>query len=335
MATLPFAFRRPREFELDMRGPAPQGTDPVKARPKGVGVAPIDAALASKIPPPTLPIEYYKRHSLAAQNWGALTSSGEPLRQLSADEAQATVLRGLLDTPLARSRRDPVRWVLATTIHIAVVAAVVILPLAFTQVLDTRNLQATYLALPRPPAPPPPLAPAELPVRRTFIRIPTPAITMPTVIPKKIVEVKPDEAPDVSAGGVSAGTPGGEAGGLLGGMLGGQPNGPPPPPPPPPAAPPKKVIYRIGGEVKPPRQTVNVQPVYSVIARTAQVEGVVTVVAVIDEHGDVVQARAVSGPPLLLEPALQAVTKWKFEPTVLDGIPVSIEMQVSVQFRLR
>jgi protein TonB len=333
MRTLPFAFPRPREIELDMRDPAPQAADPDTARPKGVGMAPIDAALAPKIPPPTQPVEYYKRHSLAAQNWGALTSSGEPLRQLSPEEAQATVLRGLLDTPLAKSRQNPLRWLAATTIHIAVVAAVVFLPLAFTQVLDTRNLQATYLALPRPPAPPPPLAPAELPVHRTFVRIPTPAITMPTVIPKKIVEVKPDEAPDVSAGGVSGGTPGGETGGVLGGVLGGAPNGPPPPPPQP-ATPPKKVIYRIGGEVKPPRQTVNVQPVYSVIARTAQVEGVVTVVAVIDEHGNVVQARAVSGPPLLLEPALQAVTKWKYEPTVLDGEPVSIEMQVAVLFRL-
>jgi periplasmic protein TonB len=296
-------------------------------------MAPIDAARAGKIPPATQPVEYYKRHSLAAQNWGALTSSGEPLRQLSPEEAQATVLRGLLDTPLERNRRSPGRWLLATTVHVAIVAAVVIIPLAFTQVLDTRDLQATFLAVPRPPGPPPPPAPAALPVHRTFVKIPTRAITMPTVIPKKILEVKPDEAPDVSPGGVAGGVPGGEAGGVLGGVLGGVSNGPPPPPPP--AAPPKKVIYRIGGEVKPPRQTVNVQPIYSPIARTARVEGVVTVVAVIDEHGDVVQARAVSGPPLLLEPALQAVTKWKYEPTVLDGMPVSIEMQVSVLFRLR
>jgi protein TonB len=296
-------------------------------------MAPVDAALAPKIPPATQPIEFYKRHSLAAQNWGALTPSGAPLRQLSPEEAQATVLRGLLETPLAKSRQNPVRWLLAMTIHVAVVAAVVILPLAFTQVLDTRNLQATYLALPRPPAAPPPLAPAALPVHRTFVKIPTLAITMPTVIPKKIVEVKEDEAPDGNAGGTAGGVPGGETGGVLGGVLGGVSNGPPPPPQP--AAPPKKVIYRIGGEVKPPRQTVNVQPVYSVIARTAQVEGVVTVVAVIDEKGNVVQARAVSGPALLLEPALQAVTKWKYEPTILDGMPVSIEMQVSVLFRLR
>jgi periplasmic protein TonB len=296
-------------------------------------MAPIDAALAAKIPPPAQPPQFYKRHSLAAQNWGALAPSGEPLRQVSSEEAQATVLRGLLDTPLERSHRNPARWLLATTFHVAVVAAVVILPLAFTQVLDTRNLQATFLAVPRPPAPAPPPSAEKLPVHRTFVKIPMPAITMPTVIPKKIVEMKPDEAPDVGGAGTASAIPGGEIGGVFGGVLGGMSNRPPPPPQQP-AAPPRKVIYHVGGEVRPPRQTVNVPPVYSVIARTARVEGVVTVVAVIDEKGDVVLARAVSGPPLLLEPALQAVTKWKYEPTVLDGVPVSIEMEVSVSFRL-
>jgi len=294
-------------------------------------MAPIDAALAPKIPPPTQPIEFYKRHSLAAQNWGALTSSGEPLRQLSPEEAQATVLRGLLDTPLARNRRDPVRWLLATTIHVAVVAAVVVLPLAFTEVLDTRNLQATYLALPRPPAPAAPPSPPDLPVRRTFRRAPTPALTMPTVIPRKIVQIKDEDAPEIGGTGVAGGVSGGEDGGVLGGVLGGMPSGPPAPPPP---SAPKKTIRRVGGDVKPPRQLVRVNPVYPPVAQIAKVEGTVEVDAVIDEEGKVVQARAVSGPPLLLAPALQAVLKWRYEPTYLDGMPVSIQMEVQVAFRL-
>src|SRR5271170_709066 len=153
MATPPFAFRRPKEFELDMRDPAPPGADSDTARPRGVGMAPIDAALAPKIPPATQPIEYYKRHSLAAQNWGALTPSGAPLRQLSAEEAQATVLRGLLDTPLARGHRNPFDWAVSLAIHLAVIAAVVVIPLTFTQALDSTDLRATYLSLPSPPAP--------------------------------------------------------------------------------------------------------------------------------------------------------------------------------------
>ena len=295
-------------------------------------MAPIDAALAPKIPPATQPIEYYKRHSLAAQNWGALTPSGAPLRQLSAEEAQATVLRGLLDTPLARGHRNPFDWAVSLTIHLAVIAAVVVIPLTFTQALDSTDLRATYLSLPSPPAPAPPPSAPDLPVRRSFRRVLTPALTMPTVIPKRIAQIKDEDAPDISGGGVVGGITGGEDGGVLGGVLGGMPGGPAAPPPAPPA--PKKTIRRVGGDVKPPRQLVRVSPVYPAIAQIAKVEGTVEVDAVIDEEGKVVQARAVSGPPLLLASALQAVLKWRYEPTYLDGMPISIQMEVEVGFRL-
>jgi Gram-negative bacterial TonB protein C-terminal len=55
--------------------------------------------------------------------------------------------------------------------------------------------------------------------------------------------------------------------------------------------------------------------------------------AIIDEHGNVVQARAVSGHPLLIPPALKAVLQWKYEPTSLNGQPISVELQVFVNFR--
>ena len=90
----------------------------------------------------------------------------------------------------------------------------------------------------------------------------------------------------------------------------------------------------MGGDIKPPRELVRVAPIYSPIAQTARVEGTVEIDAIIDEHGDVVQARAVSGPGLLIASALQAVLKWKYEPTYLDGTPVAIEMKVQVNFHL-
>jgi len=332
MATLLFAFRRPREFELYMRDPASRVADPDTGRPRGVGMAPIDAALAPKIPPPAQPIEYYKRHSLAAQNWGALTPSGAPLRQLSPEEAQATVLRGLLDAPMANGHRNPLDWVVSLAIHVVIAAALVIIPLAFTQAIDSNGLRATYLSLPTPPAAVAPASPPDLPVRRTFRPTPTPALTMPTLIPKKIVQIKDEDAPDIGGAGVPGGIAGGEDGGVLGGVLGGMPSGPAAPPPPPSAT--KKTVRRVGGDVKPPRQLVRVNPVYPAIAQIAKVEGTVEVDAVIDEEGKVVQARAVSGPPLLLAAALQAVLKWRYEPTYLDGMPVSIQMTVEVGFRM-
>jgi protein TonB len=64
----------------------------------------------------------------------------------------------------------------------------------------------------------------------------------------------------------------------------------------------------------------------------AHVWGVVVVDAVIDEHGNVVGARAVSGHPLLVAAALKAVLQWKYEPTLLNGTPVAVEMEVTVHF---
>jgi protein TonB len=83
-----------------------------------------------------------------------------------------------------------------------------------------------------------------------------------------------------------------------------------------------------------PRELYKPEPVYPPIARLAHAQGVVTIDALIDEHGDVVQARAIEGPPLLIPSALAAVLKWKYEPTYLDGEPVSIKMHVEVRFTL-
>ena len=104
-------------------------------------------------------------------------------------------------------------------------------------------------------------------------------------------------------------------------------------PTPPPPRPIQKVV-RVGSHIKAPRQTYSVNPVYPPLAQEAHIRGVVVVEAVIDEHGNVVQARAVSGNPLLIDAALKAVLQWKYEPTTLNGQPVSVELQVQVHFEL-
>ena len=282
------------------------------------------------IPATTEPPAEYKSHSLAARNWGAIPLSEKPLPQVSTEEAQNRFLAGMLDQPTAKGHRNPFDWAISLAIHVAIVAAVILIPLAFTQALDLHTLSVTYLAVPRPPAAAPaPRPPAIAAQKRTFHAVATSAITMPTMIPKKVGVFKDEPAPEVGMGGVIGGIEGGETGGVLGGILGGATS---PAPPPQPAA--KKTVYRVGGDVKPPRELLRVAPVYSPIARTAHVEGTVMIDAIIDENGNVVHARAVSGPGLLMASALEAVMKWKYEPTVLDGTPVPIEMQVQVNFHL-
>jgi protein TonB len=135
---------------------------------------------------------------------------------------------------------------------------------------------------------------------------------------------------DGVVGGVSGGVIGGQPGGVLGGVLGGTQSAPPPPQPKQNRPAPK--IVRVGSTLKAPRQTYSVQPEYPALARQARILGTVVVDAVIDEHGNVVQARALSGHPLLIPAALRAVLQWKYEPTSLNGQPISVELQVLVNF---
>lgn len=273
----------------------------------------------------------YKKYSLAARYWGGIPLSAQPMRRVAPAEAQATFLKGLLDTPMDHPEKNLKDWLISVALHVVIVGAVVIAPLAFTQAIDLRTFQLTYLTMPKPPAAPAPPPPALQQVLKRVIRPTQSALVAPTLIPKRIEMIKDPPAPEIDSAGVIGGIPGGETGGVLGGILGGTERGPAPP-----AAPAtKKTVYRVGGDVKPPRQITVVEPSYPPIARQARVEGVVAIDAIIDEHGNVVEARAVSGPGLLIPAALKAVIQWKYEPTYLDGTPVAIRMEVQVYFHLR
>ena len=119
-------------------------------------------------------------------------------------------------------------------------------------------------------------------------------------------------------------------GGAVGGVLGG--TGPLTPMPSPPRKPAPK-LARVGSNLKAPRQTYSVHPEYPTLARQTQVHGTVVVDAIIDEQGNVVQAQAISGHSLLIAAALKAVLQWKYEPTSLNGQPISVELQVLVNFK--
>jgi len=284
--------------------------------------------------PPTRQVGEYKSHSLAARYWGDISQSEQPMRQVARAEAEAVFLRGLLETPTDYRRKNPTDWIISLALHILIASAVVIAPLAFTQGIDLRAFQLTHLTVPKPPAAAPPPAPAAVvqALKQAMRPVPS-ALRAPSVIPRRIETIKDPPAPDADPPGVIGGIPGGETGGVLGGILGGVQHGPVAPAAPSPVA--KKSVYRVGGDVKPPRQVKVVQPSYPPVALTAQIQGVVVIDAIIDEHGNVVEARAVSGPGLLIPAALKAVIQWKYEPTYLDGQPVAMELEVQVDFNLR
>jgi protein TonB len=142
----------------------------------------------------------------------------------------------------------------------------------------------------------------------------------------------------LSDGGVIGGVPGGVPGGVVGGIIGSlaMAAAPPPPPPPPQKADAPKPVerIRIGGNVQAALLIRRVDPQYPVLARQAHVDGSVILRAFISRDGKVQDLVLVSGNPLLVHAAMDAVKQWVYKPTYLDGNPVEVLTEVSVNFHL-
>ena len=90
----------------------------------------------------------------------------------------------------------------------------------------------------------------------------------------------------------------------------------------------------VGGRVMQPVLIKNVLPQYPMLARQAHTQGDVAVQIVVDRVGNVVEAKAISGPTVLRPAAVEAVRGWKYEPTMLDGQAISVQMLVTLRFQL-
>ncbi|MGD0758204.1 MAG: energy transducer TonB [Candidatus Sulfotelmatobacter sp.] len=77
-----------------------------------------------------------------------------------------------------------------------------------------------------------------------------------------------------------------------------------------------------------------VQPVYPPLARAARVEGPVVLAALISKDGTIENLRVVTGRPMLVSSAVEAVSKWRYRPYILNSEPVEVETQITVNFLL-
>ena len=77
-----------------------------------------------------------------------------------------------------------------------------------------------------------------------------------------------------------------------------------------------------------------IQPEYPALARQARVQGTVVLRAVISREGAIENLQVLSGHPLLVKAAMEAVRQWRYRPYVLNGEPVEVETQVTVNFIL-
>ena len=108
-----------------------------------------------------------------------------------------------------------------------------------------------------------------------------------------------------------------------------------PPPPPPQPKPQTPAVFRVGQGVREPKRVAGAPPEYPEIARRAKVDGSVILEAVINERGGVERIRVLKSVPLLDGAAVTAVSGWRYTPTLLNGVPVSVLMTITINFTLQ
>lgn len=99
-----------------------------------------------------------------------------------------------------------------------------------------------------------------------------------------------------------------------------------------PETPPTQI--KIGGNVQQTKLISQPHPVYPPDAKAARIQGVVKLQATIGKDGTVQNLEVISGHPLLVQAALDAVKQWVYQTTLLNGNPVEVVTQIDVNFTL-
>jgi len=221
--------------------------------------------------------------------------------------------------------KRPVTTLLSFGLQGLLIGILILIPLIYTEALPKQQLM-TFLVAPPPPPPPPPPA-AVVKVTKIETELDQGVLRQPNKIPEKIKIVKEEEQQQSNTGilgGVPGGVPGGAAGGVIGGIIGSTSV--------PKIAAPQRV--RVSQGVTEGLLTRRVQPTYPPLAKTARIQGDVVLNAVISKNGSIENLRVMSGHPMLVTSALDAVKQWKYRPYVLNGEPVEVETTITVKFTL-
>ena len=233
-----------------------------------------------------------------------------------------------------RSSRVMGPGAISLAIHAVVVAAVVVLPLVVGEEVlpgTTDAVRAFFapppdIALPPPPPPPPPAG------ARTVVKAaptaPRPETEAKFTAPIEVPETIEPEPAGMDLG-VEGGVPGGVEGGVPGGVVGGVVGGLPAEPPRTEARP-----IRVGGLIRAPKLQTRVEPKYPEIALAARTSALIILEATVRTDGRVQEVNVLRGHPLFDQAAIDAVRQWRYQPLLLNGVPVSFIATVTLQFNI-
>jgi len=239
------------------------------------------------------------------------------------------------DSLLESGAPDRKRRSFATTVSFVFqcvfVGVMLIVPLMFTEALPNQQL-LTYLIAPPPPPPPPAPPPVEVKVVRQTDMLNNGQLRTPSRIPQKIEVIREAEAPPPApasgvVGGVPGGIPGGQLQGVIGGIISSSAVS---------AIPKLQPLKRIRVSQGVTQGMVirKVEPAYPKIALGARITGVVLLKAVISKDGEIKELQVVSGHPMLVPAAIEAVKQWRYRPYLLNGEPVEVETNITVTFQI-
>jgi protein TonB len=236
----------------------------------------------------------------------------------------------LLDSAWAHDSRRGWTTAVSFAAQIFAVAVLLLLPLIYGEGLPTLQWAARIVA----PAPPP-----GAPVPAQARNAPPPASNLssdgrlipPTHIPDHPAMITDEVLPPPADPGTYVEGATGDRGardGVMHSILSSMTNVVPPPVRPTIARPPMISHMMEGNLIH------RVQPDYPPLARQARIQGAVVLQAVISRDGTIENLQVLSGHPMLVPSALAAVRQWRYRPYFLNGEPVEVETQVTVNFVL-
>jgi periplasmic protein TonB len=216
-------------------------------------------------------------------------------------------------------------WMIAAfTFNSAILLAMILVPLIYTQALPHQAI-AFLMAAPPPPASPPPPLPRQLRSAPTSTNMSNGQILMPTQIPRTIVIPSGPEPANIT--NVAAMDPGDGVPGGFGDAFGHQPA-------PRVVHPDVKTLVRVPSSIEAGLLIRKVIPTYPPLGKAMRVEGTVVLAATISRDGTIANLHIVSGPAVLQQAAFDAVSNWRYRPYLLNGQPVDVETTINVIFTL-
>jgi periplasmic protein TonB len=176
-----------------------------------------------------------------------------------------------------------------------------------------------------PPAPAPPSSGERRTTQSTNLS--GPHLMQPPTIPPTIAilnEQSVASAPNIDEGAVPGGT--GSRIGVFNSIGPAVEVAPPPPPLP---THPLRISHWAEGNL-----IYRVQPIYPPLARQARIQGPVELRAIISKAGTIENLVVLRGHPMLVPAAIGAVRQWRYRPYLLNGEPIEVETEITVNFVL-